>query len=274
MTQNRQKAAEMIDIMKPEPHRVLQIVRQTRAEYTFRVEYQGKSDHGQFFMLSIPRVGEAPISISGRGEGFVEFTIRKVGRLTEGVFGLQEGDILFMRGPYGTHWPVEKMEHKNLIAVTSGTGLAPIRTSLMHFIEHPEVRKEVYLVAGFKDRNSTLFDEDREEFNKYFHTVYPLSREKEKLPGYECGRVTAFLDQIPFEEMDDCSFIITGAPAVIASVTEHFLARGAEPEQIWVSFERRMQCAVGKCGHCKINGVYVCLEGPVFNYTQAREMFD
>ena len=267
-------SSKIDNIMRPEPHRILKIVRQTKAEYTFRVEFPGESKNGQFFMLSIPRVGEAPISISGKGDGFVEFTIRKVGRLTEGVFGLEEGSILFMRGPYGTSWPVEELENKNLIAVTSGTGLAPIRTTLMHFAEHPEIRKEVYLVAGFKDRNSTLFDEDREMFNQCFHTVYPLSREKEKLPGYECGRVTAYLEDIPFEELDDCRFIITGAPAVIASVTEHFLNRGANPEQIWVSFERKMQCAVGKCGHCKINEVYVCLEGPVFNYTKAQEMFD
>ena len=271
---DRQKAEAMINIMKPEPHRVLKIVRQTRAEYTFRVEWPGVTRDGQFFMLSLPREGEAPISISGRGPGYVEFTIRKVGRLTEGVFGLEEGGLLYMRGPYGSHWPVEKLENENLIVVTSGTGLAPVRTSLMHFIEHPEARREVYLIAGFKDRHSTLFDEDREMFSQHFHTVYPLSREKEKLPGYETGRVTFFLKDIPDEVVSTANYIITGAPAVIASVTEEFLGRGAAPEKIWVSFERRMQCAVGKCGHCKMNGVYVCLEGPVFNFTQAREMFD
>ena len=270
----RQKATEMPNIMKPAPYRVLQIIRQTKAEYTFRVEYPGETKNGQFFMLSVPRIGEAPISISGKGDGYVEFTIRKVGRLTEGVFGLEEGQTLFMRGPYGTSWPVEELENKNLVAVTSGTGLAPIRTTLMHFANHPEIRKEVYLVAGFKDRNSTLFYDDRELFRQCFHAVYPLSREKEKLPGYECGRVTGFLDEIPVETLEDCHFIITGAPAVISSVTEHFLKRGAVPDNIWVSFERRMQCGVGKCGHCKINGVYVCLEGPVFNYTQARMLFD
>ena len=72
----------MENIMLPKPHRVLSVQKETKAEYTFRVAYDGTPRHGQFFMLSIPKVGEAPISVSGRGEGYVEFTIRKVGRLT------------------------------------------------------------------------------------------------------------------------------------------------------------------------------------------------
>ena len=89
----------MENIMLPVPHKILSVLKETKAEYTFRVEYQGETMHGQFFQLSIPKVGEAPISVSGKGDGYVEFTIRKVGRLTQGVFGLQPGDMLFMRGP-------------------------------------------------------------------------------------------------------------------------------------------------------------------------------
>ena len=79
----------MENIMLPSPHRILNIVKETQAEYTFRVEYDGETQHGQFFQLSIPKVGEAPISVSGKGDGYLEFTIRKIGRLTQGIFGLQ-----------------------------------------------------------------------------------------------------------------------------------------------------------------------------------------
>ena len=78
----------MDNIMLPSPHKILSVVKETQAEYTFRVEYHGATQHGQFFQLSIPKVGEAPISVSGKGEGYVEFTIRKIGRLTQGIFGL------------------------------------------------------------------------------------------------------------------------------------------------------------------------------------------
>ena len=263
------------NIMLPIPCRVHQIIRETEAEFTFRILYQGiMPKDGQFFQLSIPKVGEAPISVSGRGDGYVEFTIRKVGRLTEGVFNLREGNLLYMRGPYGTSWPTKELENHDLIVVTSGTGMAPVRTLLKHFADHPKIRKEVYLVGGFKDRNSTLFEDDRRYFDTCFHTVYPLSREKEVLPGYAFGRVTSFLLEIPVEEMCDCSIVITGAPAVIASSAQHFLERGVNPERIWVSLERKMSCAVGKCGHCKMNSTYVCLEGPVFPYTRASQLFD
>ena len=81
----------MANIMLPAPAKILAIIHETAAEYTFRVDYAGDVRHGQFFQLSIPKVGEAPISVSAKGDGWVEFTIRKVGRLTEGLFGLQPG---------------------------------------------------------------------------------------------------------------------------------------------------------------------------------------
>ena len=49
---------------------------------------------------------------------------------------------------------------------------------------------------------------------------------------------------------------------------------GIKDEQIWTSYERKMCCGIGKCGHCRMNEKYVCLDGPVFNYTEARELID
>ena len=100
----------MNNITMPTPHKIVKIIHETQAEYTFRVHYEGETKHGQFFMLSIPKIGEAPISVSSRGADYVEFTIRKVGRLTDGLFGMNEGDTLFMRGPYGNAFPVESFK--------------------------------------------------------------------------------------------------------------------------------------------------------------------
>ena len=85
----------MKNIMLPSPHKIISVLKETKAEYTFRVEYDGETDHGQFFQLSIPKIGEAPISVSGKGNGYVEFTIRKIGRLTDGIFGLNAGDTYY-----------------------------------------------------------------------------------------------------------------------------------------------------------------------------------
>ncbi len=262
----------MKNIMKPSPHKILKIVRETSAEFTFRVECDDEVLHGQFYQLSIPKVGEAPISVSGKGEGFLEFTIRKVGRLTEGIFGLNEGDFLFMRGPYGNSFPVEKFENKPLVVICGGTGMAPVKTLLNYFYDNENICKEVYLIAGFKDEKSALFNEDRKRYTNKFNTIYTL--DNSEVDGFEKGFVTEHVKKIPFDKFDDYNIVIVGPPAMMNFTALECIKNGAAEEKIWVSFERKMSCAVGKCGHCKINETYVCLEGPVFNYTRAKNLFD
>lgn len=262
----------MSNIMLPQPHRIMKILKETKAEYTFRVECHKETKHGQFFQLSIPKVGEAPISVSGKGDGYVEFTIRRIGRLTDEIFGLAEGDMLFMRGPYGNSFPVEQFENKDLLVICGGTGMAPVKTTLNHFYDHPEICKSVNLIAGFKDIDSVLFTDELEKFRQRFRTIYTL--DNSEAPGFRKGFVTAYVKEMPIREWKDYNIVIVGPPAMMAFTAKECLANGAEEENIWVSYERKMSCAVGKCGHCKINETYVCLEGPVFNYTKAKELFD
>lgn len=264
----------MNNIMKPTPHKILKVIRETNAEYTFRVACDLPTKHGQFFQLSIPKVGEAPISVSGKGDGYVEFTIRKVGRLTGGIFGLGEGDYLFMRGPYGNAFPVEQFENKHLVVICGGTGMAPIKTMLNHFYNHPKIRKSVHLIAGFKDESCALFNEERAKFAEVFDTIYTL--DNAEAPGFEKGMVTVHIPKIPFESFADVGYhvVIVGPPIMMHFAALECVKCGVPEENIWVSFERKMSCAVGKCGHCKINETYVCLEGPVFAYPKAKALFD
>lgn len=264
----------MDNIMLPTPHKILRVLKETGAEYTFRVEYQGETGHGQFFQLSIPKIGEAPISVSGKGEGYVEFTIRKVGRLTDGIFGLGEGDTLFMRGPYGKPFPVDQFRGKNLVVICGGTGMAPVKTMLNWFYDRPEEIGQLHLIAGFKDENAVLFTEELEKFRQaeHFRTIYTLDRSS--APGFETGLVTKHIPKVPFAAFSDYNVVIVGPPVMMRFAAEECEKQGVPTEKIWVSFERKMSCAVGKCGHCKINETYVCLEGPVFNYTVAKKLFD
>ncbi|MCD8364514.1 MAG: anaerobic sulfite reductase subunit AsrB [Clostridiales bacterium] len=266
----------MENITLPSPHRILKLKQETVAEQTFRVEWHGTPvQHGQFFMLSIPKVGEAPISVSARGDGYVEFTIRKVGRLTGGLFGLGEGDMIFMRGPYGNSFPVEDFKGKHLAVIAGGTGLAPVRSTLQYFYDYPEEIASVYAIAGFKDPSAVLFREDLEKFSaaEKFHTYWCL--DNTEAPGFHKGFVTQYISEIPFASFeDDYNVIIVGPPAMFKFAAKGCMDCGAAEDHIWVSFERKMACAVGKCGHCKVNETYVCLNGPVFNYTKAKELLD
>jgi anaerobic sulfite reductase subunit B len=258
--------------MLPSPYTILGVTKETKAEHTFRVAWEGDTKHGQFFQLSIPKVGEAPISVSARGEGWVEFTIRKVGRLTEGVFGLDQGDTLFMRGPYGNAFPVEEFRGKALVVITGGTGLAAVRSLLNHYADQNRELPSLHLIAGFKDQDSVLFADDLHKFKVAFQTVCTL--DTAAAPGFETGLVTVHIGKVPFRDFGECNVVIVGPPVMMRFAVQECLKWGAEERAIWLSFERKMSCAIGKCGHCKINETYICLEGPVFNYTRAKGLID
>ena len=262
----------MTNILLPSMHKILKIVHETKAEYTFRVQCDAKIMHGQYFMLSIPKVGEAPISVSAKGEGWVEFTIRKVGRLTDGFFKMGEGDTLFMRGPYGNAFPIDDFKGKHLAVIAGGTGLSAVRSMLQYFYSHPDEIASVSLIAGFKDRSCVLFEEDLTKFKAAFRTVYTLDCTEAE--GFETGFVTSHITKIPFNTFEDYNVVIVGPPAMINLSAKECIANTVDAAKIWVSFERKMSCSVGKCGHCKINETYVCLEGPVFNYTKAKTLLD
>lgn len=261
----------MINPMLPEAHRILGVTHETKAEYTFRVACDTKTKHGQFFQLSIPKAGEAPISVSGKGEGYLEFTIRKVGRLTEGIFMLRPGDMLFMRGPYGNAFPLDKFDGKHLVVIAGGTGLAPVRSLLNEYYCNPERVPSLYLISGCKDADSMLFVSDLEKFKDRFHTCYTLDKPEK---GFESGLVTEHICKVPFSSFDDYNVVIVGPPAMMNYAGKECIAQGAEESKIWMSLEQKMSCAIGKCGHCKINGTYICLEGPIFNYTIAKDLID
>lgn len=275
---NDEVSRKIDNIMQPEAHKIISITHETAAEFTFRVEFDKETRHGQFCMLSIPKVGEAPISISGRGDGWAEFTIRKVGRLTEGVFELNEGGTIFLRGPYGHWWPVEEEfegPDRHLLIISGGTGLAPVRTTLNYFYGNPDRIGSLYLIAGFKDISCALFNEERTQWAeaRNFHTIYTL--DDSSAPGFETGMVTAHIDKIPFDSFgDNYNVAIVGPPPMMHFSALGCMKAGVPEDKIWVSYERKMQCAVGKCGHCKVNETYVCLEGPVFHYPKARALFD
>lgn len=260
------------NVLIPKSHRILSMLKHTETECTFRVASESDPSFGQFFMLSLPKVGEAPISASGKGPGYVEFTIRKVGLLTQAIFDLEPGKSIFLRGPYGNHFPVKEFENKDLLIITGGTGMAPVMTMINHFYDHPEVCKSLNLINGFKTYDAVLFRDETKKFAQRFHVITTLSREVHE--GYEFGQVTAHISKIPIRDFDDYNIVIVGPPAMMHSAALECMKNGAAEDKIWVSFERKMCCGVGKCGHCRINDTYVCIEGPVFNYSQARDMFD
>ena len=269
----------MKNILLPEPHKILDIRKMTDLEWLFRVEYKdaSKIQFGQFMQISLPKVGEYPISITNFSveENWIEFLIRKVGIVTDELFKLKPGTIMPMRGPYGKGFDLENYRGKNVIVVTGGSGLAPIRSFIDYIYKNPETVKSLELLFGFKDMDSVLFKEDLLKWRDKFNLTLTVDKGC-GIDGECVGLVTEYVPQLQLlhKNISDLEIIIVGPPAMMKYTALEFKRIGISDENIWLSFERKMSCAIGKCGHCRIDETYVCLEGPVFNYSKAKDLVD
>lgn len=256
--------------------KILSVVKQTDIDWTYRLACELKPQWGQFVEVSLPGIGECPISISDFGEGYIEMTIRRVGKVTNVIHLLDEADHLFLRGPYGHGFPVPDLAGKQLVIAAGGTGLAPVKSIINHFYRQPELLRRLDLLAGFKSPNDVLFKEELTSWSKQFNVIITVDKMQgcdSSLPCRE-GLITQWVPEIPLTNLDDLRVIIVGPPVMMKYTAQEFLKRGIAEEHIWVSFERKMCCGIGKCGHCKIDDTYVCLEGPVFSYTRAKSLLD
>ena len=259
--------------LMPKPYEIISITRETNTEYTFKMKTDIQVEHGQFLQLSIPKIGEAPISVSDFGQGWMDFTIRSVGKVTNEIFELEAGDQLFLRGAYGKGWPLDQYKGKHIVVIAGGTGVAPVKSMLNKFVNEPDFAKSVHLIAGFKDENGVLFKNTLKVWEEKFNTIYTLDKAEKE--GFRTGLVTEFIKEIPFKDFDDnYEVVIVGPPVMMHFAGLECVKQGIPEEKIWVSFERKMSCAIGKCGHCRVDETYVCLEGPVFNYTKAKKLID
>ncbi|MGN0241757.1 MAG: anaerobic sulfite reductase subunit AsrB, partial [Candidatus Weimeria sp.] len=144
---------------------ILDVIKHTAKEYTFRMAFTGEVRPGQFFEVSMPKFGEAPISVSGIGDGFVDLTIRKVGRVTNEVFEKYKGQSLFLRGPYGNGFDIDLYRDGEVVVVAGGTGVSPVRGVISALSAMPDAGDK-YVIAGFRSPDDMLFRDDLAEWDK------------------------------------------------------------------------------------------------------------
>ena len=228
---------------------------------------------GQFVQLWVPGVGEAPISVcSGAVDTKLELCVHRIGRVTNALFNLNEGDWVGVRGPYGTGFPLETYKGKNLVLIAGGLGIAPIRSLLQYILSHREEFGRVIVIYGMRHSSLLLF---RQEFKWYLRRgdleVYVAAEEIDgpDLPAtaWQLGRVTDLIKQTDLDTTYEAA--ICGPPVMYRYVIDELLSKGLAKENIWVSLERHMKCGIGKCGHCFVGGTFACRQGPVFNLLEA-----
>lgn len=258
----------------PFQSKILEVKPQTDIDYTFRLATDLEVTSGQFVEVSIPRVGEAPISVSDFGEGWIEMTIRKVGKLTDEIHNLVPGYSLLIRGPYGKGFPVQHYAGKDLIIAAGGTGLAPVKSIITRYHQQLSAIKSLTLLSGFKTPSDVIFKEEMENWRQNLRVEVTVDKDDSQTWPGRVGLITELISEIAIRDVQNTEVIIVGPPVMMKFAVPEFLKKGLAKDKIWVSFERKMCCGLGKCGHCKIDDTYVCLEGPVFNYLKAEQLMD
>lgn len=250
------------------------IIKHTEIEYTFQMKYDKKDvKPGQFFEVSIPKFGEAPISVSGIGENTIDFTIRKVGKVTNEIFENFKGNKLFLRGPYGNGFDVNLYKGKEIVIVAGGTGISPVRGVIEYFSNHINEAESVTLIAGFKSKDDILFKDDFKNWNNNIDVILTVDKADDNYHG-NVGMVTKYIPELKIKNIENTAFIVVGPPVMMKFTVMEIQKLNIPEKNIWISQERKMCCGIGKCGHCRIGETYICLNGPVFNYTEGKNLID
>ena len=250
----------------------------TPNETFFEIKLDDGSDlghkPGQFAEISVFGVGEAPISISSAPtkKGSFELCVRKLGSVTTKLHTLKEGEKVGVRGPFGTGFDYEALKGKDIMFIAGGLGIAPLRSLFNYVLDNRKDYGRVILLYGCKEPRELLFSEEmlalaRRDDVEFKPTVN-WCPENEAWTG-NIGVITTLIPQVDFDP-EKIYAVVCGPPIMYKFVIADLRGKKVPDDHIIVSLERRMKCGVGKCGHCQINEIYVCKDGPVFNYSKIK----
>jgi len=230
---------------------------------------------GQFNMLYVPGAGEAAISISSdpADHSQIGHTVRFVGNVTRAIGRLQGGDTLGIRGPFGSSWPLENLEGKDIFIACGGIGLPPLRPALCHIARNRERYGKVTLLYGARTSSELMYQQQYAEWRAAnIEIEITVDRADESWSG-RVGVVPMWFYHLRIDPRTT-AVLTCGPEVMIRFVIFEALARRVPPSQIFISLERNMKCGQGACGHCQIGPYFVCKDGPVFAFDELQSFFN
>lgn len=231
---------------------------------------------GQFAMISVLGAGEAPFCLSSTPSrpGLLEFCIRKAGTVTSALFRMKENDLIGLRGPYGNGFPIERMYDKDILITVGGLGVAPLRSVLLFCLDNRDQFRRVSLLHGAKTPAEMIFREEFLALKEREDLECHLTVDDDDTGAWteKIGVVATLFPLL--KEIDPAKTfgLVCGPPVMYKFVIKELVNLKIPKDQILMTLERRMKCGVGKCGHCAIDYIYTCLDGPVFTYWDVIHM--
>lgn len=230
---------------------------------------------GQFNMLYLPGIGEIPISVSGdtRDRSLLVHTVRAVGRVSEAIAALTANDMLGVRGPFGTGWPMRTAEGRDVLLVAGGLGLAPLRPALYELLANRKSYGRATLIYGTRSPGDILYRRELENWRRRLDLEVEVTVDHAP-PDWRgnVGVVTTLIPRSAFDP-DDTVAMICGPEIMMRFAAGSLREAGLPDNAIYLSMERNMKCATGHCGHCQFGPDFVCRDGPVLRYDRISRIF-
>ena len=230
-----------------------------------------QAQSGQFFMLCVPGVGEAPFTFTTLPDeqGNFRALVREMGAVTQALFACEAGDRLGARGPFGRGWPMAALNDQRILIIGGGCGMAPLVSVIEQLIAQQNFTQLEVLYAA-RSKAAMMLNPERARWQHcipMFTAVEDMTGLNE--PGYYSGTAIGILPTVlhAFGEQPD-RVLLSGPEVMMTAIADYLVAYGLSPETIHLSIERRMHCAVGLCGHCYLQDKYVCTDGPTFSWAE------
>lgn len=265
--------------MAPLPFRVQRVRRETRDTFTLELQSANGAGRpsflaGQFNMVYVFGAGEVPMSITGdpADQDTIIHTTRSVGMVSQAICKLKSGDMVGLRGPFGTPWPVEEAAGKDVVVVAGGIGLAPLRPVVYQLLADRAKFGKVVLIYGTRTPADILYQKELAKWRSRldFRVAVTVDRAPAAWRG-SVGVVTTLIPKVSFDPQRTVA-MVCGPEVMMRFVARELEARGVEKNRIYISMERNMKCAVGFCGHCQLGPQFICKDGAVFRYDRIRPL--
>jgi anaerobic sulfite reductase subunit B len=227
---------------------------------------------GQFTMLYSFGVGEVPVSVSGfHGGQVLVQTIRAVGAVTRALCAAAPGDMIGVRGPFGTDWGLSIADGRDVLIVAGGIGLAPLRPVVLAALDQRARYDRLVLLVGARSPDDMIFTRELETWRRRGADVRVTVDHGRAGWDGQVGLVTSLIEHAIADPAGTAAFVC--GPEIMMRLSADMLARcGVPAAGIRVSLERNMRCGAALCGHCQLGPLLLCRDGPVVSYAEAAPL--